>query len=100
MKRCQMIVDVGRRQFLSGASMAAAGVAAATVAAPRAKAAPPSARVNYPSNRLANVSELKVNEPLRADCCKADDVTIRALFELNGTAKTARTKLTTANIAP
>ena len=32
MKRCQMIVDVGRRQFLSGASMAAAGVAAATVA--------------------------------------------------------------------
>ena len=64
MKRCQMIVDVGRRQFLSGASMAAAGVAAATVAGPQAKAAPPSARVNYPSNRLANVSELKVNEPL------------------------------------
>ena len=64
MKRCQMIVDVGRRQFLSGASMAAAGVAAATVVVPQAKAAPPSARVNYPSNRLANVSELKVNEPL------------------------------------
>ncbi len=64
MKRCQMIVDVGRRQFLSGASMAAAGVAAATVSAPQAKAAPSSARVNYPSNRLANVSELKVNEPL------------------------------------
>ena len=39
MKRCQMIVDVGRRQFLSGASMAAAGVAAATVAAPRASSA-------------------------------------------------------------
>ena len=39
MKRCQMIVDVGRRQFLSGASMAAAGVAAATVAGPQAKAA-------------------------------------------------------------
>ena len=48
MKRCQMIVDVGRRQFLSGASMAAAGVAAATVSMPQAKAAPPSARVNYP----------------------------------------------------
>ena len=64
MKRCQMIVDVGRRRFLSGASMAAAGVAAATVAVPQAKAAPPSARVNFPSNRLANVSDLKVNDPL------------------------------------
>jgi arsenite oxidase small subunit len=64
MKRCQMIVDVGRRQFLSGASMAAAGVATATLAAPQAKAAPAPARVNYPSNRLANVSDLKLNEPL------------------------------------
>jgi arsenite oxidase small subunit len=59
-----MIVDVGRRQFLSGASMAAAGVAAATVAMPQAKAAPAPARVNYPSNRLANVNDLKLNEPL------------------------------------
>jgi arsenite oxidase small subunit len=59
-----MMVDVGRRQFLSGASMAAAGVAAATVAMPQAKAAPAPARVNYPSNRLANVSDLKLNEPL------------------------------------
>jgi arsenite oxidase small subunit len=43
--------------------MAAAGVVAATVAAPQAKAAP-AARVNYPSNRLANISDLKANEPL------------------------------------
>ena len=64
MKRCQMMVDVGRRQFLSGASMAAARVAAATVAMPQAKAAPAPARVNYPSNRLANVNDLKLNEPL------------------------------------
>jgi arsenite oxidase small subunit len=63
MKRCKMMVEVGRRQFLSGASMAAAGVAAATVAVPQGKAAP-AARVSYPSNRLANVSELKANEPL------------------------------------
>ena len=63
MKRCKMMVDVGRRQFLSGASMAAAGVAAATVAVPQGKAAP-AARVSYPSKRLANVSELKANEPL------------------------------------
>jgi arsenite oxidase small subunit len=57
------MVDVGRRQFLSGASMAAAGVAAATVGVPQGKAAS-AARVSYPSNRLANVSELKANEPL------------------------------------
>jgi len=43
--------------------MAAAGVAAATVAIPQGKAASP-ARLRYPSNRLANVSELKANEPL------------------------------------
>jgi arsenite oxidase small subunit len=63
MKRCKLMVDVGRRQFLSGASMAAAGVVAATVAVPQAKAAP-AARVSYPSNRLANISDLKANEPL------------------------------------
>jgi arsenite oxidase small subunit len=63
MKRCKLMVDVGRRQFLSGASMAAAGVAAATVAIPQGKAASP-ARLSYPSNRLANVSDLKANEPL------------------------------------
>ena len=64
MKRCQMMVDVGRRKFLTGASIAAAGAAAATVAMPQAKAAPAPARVDYPSNRLANVHDLKVNEPL------------------------------------
>ena len=63
MKRCELMVDVGRRQFLSGASMAAAGVAAATVAIPQGKAAS-GARLSYPSNRLANVSDLKANEPL------------------------------------
>src|SRR5262245_53609545 len=64
MKRCQMMVDVGRRKFLSGASVVAASAAVATVTVAQAKAAPPSARVNYPSNRLANVSDLKSNEPL------------------------------------
>jgi arsenite oxidase small subunit len=58
------MVDVGRRKFLSGVGTAAAGAAAAGLSIPEAKAAPPSARVNYPSNRLANVSDLKVNEPL------------------------------------
>lgn len=64
MKRCTMLVDVGRRQFLRGSAMAGAGVAAATVAATPTKAAPAMARVEYPSNRLANIKDLKPNQPL------------------------------------
>ena len=64
MKRCHMMVDVGRRKFLSGAGIAAASVAAANVSIPQAKAAPAPARVNYPSNRLANINDLKLDEPL------------------------------------
>ena len=64
MKRCDAMVDVGRRKFLTGASVAAAGAAAATIAMPQAKAAPAAARVDYPSNRLANVHDLKLNEPM------------------------------------
>ncbi len=63
MRRCEKLVDVGRRQFLRGAGIAAAGAAAATVVAPEAKAAG-QALVAYPSNRLANVSDLKLNEPV------------------------------------
>ncbi|OAP45971.1 arsenite oxidase small subunit [Sinorhizobium americanum] len=59
------MVDLGRRQFLRGSAlMAASATVAAAGAAPQAKAATPAARVEYPSNRLANVSELKLNEPL------------------------------------
>jgi arsenite oxidase small subunit len=64
MRRCDRLVDVGRRQFLRGAGIAAAGVAAAGVIPQQAKAAPGQALVNYPSNRLANIADLKVNEPL------------------------------------
>ena len=39
--------------------------AAASVVAQRAEAAPQLARVSYPSNRLANVSDLKLNTPLQ-----------------------------------
>ena len=63
MRSCSTMIDVGRRKFLSGAGLAAAGVAASTLPVPRAKAAPPQARVDYPSNRLANVRDLKPNEP-------------------------------------
>lgn len=50
------MVDVGRRKFMSGAGMAAAGVAVTSVVtSPEAKAAPAAARVNYPANRLAGL---------------------------------------------
>jgi arsenite oxidase small subunit len=63
MQNCPKLVDVGRRKFLSGAGLAAAG-AAASLTISEAKAAPAAARVDYPSNRLANVRDLKVDEPL------------------------------------
>ena len=64
MKRCRNLVDTGRRQFLRGSGLAAAALATAPVLVHDAKAAPSLARVAYPSNRLANVKDLKVNEPL------------------------------------
>jgi arsenite oxidase small subunit len=65
MKRCNVVVDVARRKFLTGAGVAAAGAAAASVSIGDAKAAPAPARVDYPSNRLANIRDLKPNEPLQ-----------------------------------
>lgn len=62
--RCERKVDVGRRWFLSGAGVAAAGAAAAAVVPQRAEAGPQLARLSYPSNRLANVADLKPNTPL------------------------------------
>ena len=65
MQRCSKLVDVGRRQFLRGSVFAAAGAATvAALPAEPARAAPGLALVDYPSNRLANVGDLKVNEPL------------------------------------
>ena len=64
MTSCPKLVDAGRRKFLSGASLAAASVAAATVVPTSAESAPALARVDYPSNRLANVRDLKIDEPL------------------------------------
>ena len=62
---CDRMVDVGRRKFMSGAGLAAAGVAVTSIShTSQAKAAPAAARVDYPSNRLANVTDLRVNEPL------------------------------------
>ena len=72
MKRCDAMVDAGRRKFLASASFAAAGAAVAAVPIKEAKAGPAPARVDYPSNRLANVSDLKVNEPVSVNYPDAD----------------------------
>ena len=65
MKRCNKMVDVGRRQFLSGgATAAAAAVASGAMPAP-AVATPALARVNYPSQRIGNVKDLKVDQPVQ-----------------------------------
>ena len=58
------MVDAGRRQFLRGGLVGAAGAAAATVLPAGQARAQGLARVNYPSNRLANVADLVANEPM------------------------------------
>ena len=52
MPKCDRLVDVGRRQFLRGSAVAAAGAAAATAAVPSAASAANRARVDYPSTKL------------------------------------------------
>ncbi len=65
MSRCNKMVDVGRRHFLRGGAIAAAGVAtAAVLPTGQAQAAAAGAQVDYPSNKLGNVSDLKANEPV------------------------------------
>jgi arsenite oxidase small subunit len=72
MSHCDRMVDAGRRRFLGGAGFAAAGAAVATMVPVQAKAAPGAARVDYPSNRLANISDLKSNEPFTVAYPDAD----------------------------
>lgn len=73
MKRCKGMVDVGRRQFLRGSALATAGAAVAAVApAGEAKAAAALAQIDYPSNKLANVADLAVNEPMDIEYPDAD----------------------------
>lgn len=70
--KCNRLVDVGRRQFLRGGAVAAAGAAVATVAPAPSQAAPASAQLDYPSNRLANVADLAINEPMDIEYPDAD----------------------------
>lgn len=65
MKACDRLVQMGRRQFLRGGAVLAAAGAAAGVASTRAEASPSLALVNYPAKRLANVKDLKVDEPVQ-----------------------------------
>ena len=72
MKRCNRTVEIGRRQFLSGgATVAAAAVAAGALPA-AAEAAPAPARISYPSQRIGNVKDLKVDEPVQVTYPDAD----------------------------
>jgi arsenite oxidase small subunit len=73
MKRCTKLVEVGRRQFLTGAAAAAAAAPAAALMAKSAKAAAPAAaRVEYPSNKLGNVSQLSPDKALEVHYPDAD----------------------------
>ena len=72
MERCNKLVDVGRRQFLRGGVLAAAGAAAVVTMPLDAKAAPSLALVDYPSNRLGNIKDLKPNEPMEVGYPDAD----------------------------
>lgn len=64
MKRCSRMVDIGRRQFLRGMAVTAAAVPASSMVPGEAKAKAPPALLDYPSTRLANIADLKVNEAL------------------------------------
>lgn len=77
--RCRKMVDLGRRQFLRGSALATAGAALAATGR-EARAAPPAARVEYPSNRLANIADLEENVPL--DVAYPDDNAPGVLLKL------------------
>ncbi len=58
-------LELGRRQFLRGGASAAAAAAAVGAMPRRAEATPALARITYPSVRLANLTELKVDQPVQ-----------------------------------
>ena len=63
MKRCDKLVDAGRRSFFARTAAVAAGAAVTTLPLKSSNAAPSLALVSYPSTRLANLRDLQVNEP-------------------------------------
>jgi arsenite oxidase small subunit len=71
-KSCNQMVDLGRRQFLRGSGVVAAAGVATVVGAGAAKADIPLARVIYPSQKIGNAKELKVDEPVEITYPDAD----------------------------
>jgi arsenite oxidase small subunit len=63
MHSCNRLVRLGRRQFLRGGATAAATTVAASMIPQRADATPALARIAYPSSKLANIKDLKVDDP-------------------------------------
>ena len=81
MKGCDKLADAGRRAFFARTAAAAAGATVtAVLPAGPTKAAPALARLVYPSTRLANVRDLKVNEPM--DITYPDDSSPGILLKL------------------
>lgn len=70
--RCRQLADIGRRQFLRGGAVAATGAAILPSARAEAQSAQGLARVAYPSNRLANLSDLAEGEPFEVAYPDAD----------------------------
>jgi arsenite oxidase small subunit len=62
-KKCEKLVDIGRRHFLRGTGIVAAGGIAVAVTPAKSQAATPLARVNYPSTKLGNIKDLKADAP-------------------------------------
>ena len=72
MKRCDKLVEVGRRQFLRGGIVAAAAIPMVGLSATQAKVASNGALLDYPTSRLTNIKDLKVNEPMEVAYPDAD----------------------------
>lgn len=65
MTRCNRMVDIGRRHFLRGGATAAVAAVATGGSPSAAEATPALARVSYPSKRIGNVRELKVDQAVQ-----------------------------------
>jgi arsenite oxidase small subunit len=72
MKSCDRLVELGRRQFLRGGATAAAATIAIGAMPRQAAATPALARVTYPSTKLVNIKQLKVDEPVAIHYPDAD----------------------------
>jgi arsenite oxidase small subunit len=72
MKRCDKMIEVGRRQFLRGGFAAAASLPVVGLVSKEVKAASGGAILDYPSTKLANVKDLKANEPVAVNYPDAD----------------------------